>query len=160
MTALSSVRIALLILFVPAVYNFICFNFPSNANRIEVPIHSVYVTINLLGIVLIVFAIWIFGLTILEFVAGGLHSILARKSLLDDWKATLYIIVRRTPLFAVPGAALWAIWVAAIYQLQLGFYIVSIPIGVAAHLMAASLYVPLFYRWYKMERAAARQMTT
>ena len=51
------------------------------------------------------------------------------------------------------GAVLWAIWVAAFYQLGIGFYTVSLPIGIAAHLLAAGLYIPLFYRWYKVERA-------
>lgn len=154
LTALRSLRIALPILVVPAIYNLICFSFPFDANRIDVPIHNVYRTINLIGLVLIVSAIWFFGLLFLESVTGGLHSFLARKSQLEDWKTALYAIVRRFPLFAVPGAALWAIWVAAFYQLHLDFFTVSVPIGVAAHLLAAALYVPLFYRWYKMERHA------
>lgn len=156
--ALRSVRIALLILLVPAVYNFVCFNLYLNPRRIQLPNHSVYVTINSLGIVLLVFVIWFFGLAIFEFVAGGLHSILARKSLLDDWKSTMYVIVRRAPMFAIAGAVLWAIWVAAFYQLRVGFYAVSVPVGVAAHLLAACLYVPLFYRWYKIEHTEAKQL--
>lgn len=156
--ARHSVRIAMLILIVPAVYNFLCFNLYLNPRRIQLPLHSIYVTINSLGIVLIAFVIWSFGLAILEFIAGGLHSILARKSLLDDWKSTMYVIVRRAPKFAVAGAVLWSIWVAAFYQLRLGFYAVSVPVGVAAHLLAACLYVPLFYRWYKIEHTAAKQM--
>lgn len=158
--ALRSVRIALLILLVPAVYNFVCFNLHLNPRRIQLPLHSVYVTINSLGIVLIAFVIWFFGLAILEFVCGGLHSILARKSLLDDWKSTMYVIVRRAPKFAVAGAVLWVIWVAAFYQLRLDFYVVSVPVGVAAHLLAACLYIPLFYRWYRIEHTAASQMNS
>ena len=158
--ALRSVRIALLILLVPAVYNFVCFNLYLNPRRIQLPLHSVYVTVNSLGIVLITFVIWCFGLAILEFVAGGLHSILARKSLLDDWKSTMYVIVRRAPKFAVAGAVLWVIWVAAFYQLRLDFYVVSVPVGVAAHLLAACLYIPLFYRWYRIEHTAASQMNS
>ena len=88
-TALRNVRISLLIMLIPAVYNFICFNFPSSDNRIDLPIHSVYRAINSIGLVLIVSAIWFFGLTALEFVTGGFHSIVARKSKLDDGKATL-----------------------------------------------------------------------
>jgi len=159
-TALRNVRIALLILLVPAIYNFICFNFPSSADRIEFPAHSVYRTANSIGLTLVVLFIWFFGLTILEFVTGGIHSIAARKSKLAKWKATLYVTLRRAPLFAVPGAALWAIWIAAFYQLHLGFYTVLVPIGIAAHLLAACLYVPLIVRWYKIERSAAQQMTT
>lgn len=153
--ARRSVRVALLILLAPALYNFICFNFTPNANRPERSIYAVYRTLNSLGFVLTVAGVWFFGLTVFEFVTGGFHSIYARNSRLEDWKETLYTILRRIPFFAVPGAVLWAIWVMAIYQLQLGFYFVSIPIGIAAHLLAACVYVPLFYRWYKLERANA-----
>lgn len=160
MAAQRSVRIALLILLVPAVYNFICFNFPSNANQIDVPFRSVfYRTFNLIGLVLIASAIWRFGLPVLEFVTGGIHSIVARNSKIDDWKATLYIIVRRLSMFSIPGAALWALWVAMFFQLQFNFFAVSVPIGIGAHLLAAGLYVPLIYRWYIMERSARRIAT-
>lgn len=156
--ALRSVRIALLIMLLPAVYNFICFSFPANANRIELPIHNVYRIIDSVGLLLTVLAIWFFGLAVLELVTCGIHSIVARKSTFDDWTAALYIILRRLPLFAVPGAALWTLWVAAFYQLQLGFYTVSVPIGIASHLLAAGLYVPLIYRWFTMERSSERQL--
>lgn len=159
-TANRSVRIALVILLIPAIYNFICFNFPFSGNRVEPPIYSVYRTVNSIGLVLTVAGIWFFGLKLLELLTGGIHSLVARKSTLDDWKEALYAILRRMPLFAVPGAVLWAIWVLAFYQLHLGFYTVSIPIGILSHVLAAFLYVPLIYRWYKMERTSAGQMTT
>lgn len=151
--ALRSVRIALLILLAPAFYNFICFNFTPNANRAELPIYAIYRILNSLGFLLTVAAVWFFGLKIFEFVTGGFHSIYARNSMLEDWKETLYTILRRVPFFAIPAAVLWAIWVMAIYQLTLGFYVVSIPIGITAHLLAACLYVPLIYRWYKLEQS-------
>ncbi len=156
-TALHNVRMAMLILLVPAGYNFICFNFPSNADQIDLPIYTLYRAVNLVGLVLVVSVVWFFGLTFCELVTGGIHAIVARKSRLEDWKAALYRTLRRAPVLAVPGAALWAIWVAAFYQARLGFFVVSVPVAVAGHLLAACLYVPLIYRWYKMERSAARQ---
>lgn len=149
-TALRSVRIALLILLVPAVYNFICFNF-------QLPTPFVYRAINTIGLLLIVIAVWFFGLAVLEFACRGIHSIAARNATLEDWKATLYVILGRTPWFAIPGAALWAIWVLAFYQLDVAFYDVSLPVGIAAHVLGACLYVPLIYRWYRLERTAAPQ---
>jgi hypothetical protein len=145
---------------IPAIYNFICFNFPPIGNRIQLPVHGVYRIMNSFGLVLVVAAIWLFGLTALEFSTGVIHSVVARKSKLDDWKESLYAVLRRTPFFAVPGAVLWATWVIAFYRLQLGFYTVSVPIGIAAHLLAAGLYVPLIYKWYSMERSVATRMTT
>ena len=151
--AKRSIRISLAIMLVPAIYNSICFSFPDAPNRSELPIHNVYRTINGIGFVAIVIAIWFLGLAALEFVTGGLHAIFSRNSKLHDWKTSLYVVVRRAPVFALCGAVLWAIWVAAFYQLGIGFYTVSLPIGIAAHLLAAGLYIPLFYRWYKVERA-------
>jgi hypothetical protein len=156
--AKRNVRIALLIMLAPAIYNFICFNFPTNPNRIQLPIF--HQAVNGIGFVTIVIAIWCQGLAMLEFLTGGFHAVFSRNSKLADWKSILYSILRRAPAFAFFGALLWSVWVAAFYQLDIGFYTVSVPIGIAAHLLAAGLYVPLFYRWYKMERASPPQMTT
>jgi hypothetical protein len=155
-----SVRIALSIMLIPALYNFISFNFALADTLHEAPSFVVYRTFNFIGLLLIVVAIWLLGLKFLEFLTGGIHSVVARKSNLKDWNGALYSIVRRLPFFAIPGAALWAVWVWAFYQLQLGFYSISVPIGIGAHLLAACLYVPLIYRWYKMERTAAGGVNT
>lgn len=137
--ALRRVRIALLLLLVPAIYNFISFSSCPNGNRIGLRIHGISQTLNSNGFILIVAATWFFGLRAFELVTGGIHSIVARNSKLSDWKEPLYINLRRAPFFAVPGAVLWAICVMAFYQLQLGFYPVSVPIGIAAHILAACL---------------------
>lgn len=159
-TANLGVRIALVILLIPAIYNFICFNFPFSGNRVGFPVHGVFLTVNAIGLVLTAAGIWFFGLKLLEVLTGGIHFIVARKSKIDDWNEALYAIARRMPYFAVPGAVLWAIWVFGFYQLHLGFYIVSIPIGIMSHVLAAFLYVPLIYRWYKMERTTTGQVIT
>ena len=149
-------RVALLILLVPAFYNFVCFNFSFDASRIGFSVRNVYQLANGVGFIAGAVAIWILALPVLEFLTGGFHAVFGRNSKLDDWKTALYRILRRAPIFAVGGAILWAIWVGAFYQLGIGFYTVSVPIGVAAHVLAAGLYLPLFYRWYELERAAAR----
>lgn len=159
-SARRSLRIALLILLVPAIYNFVCFSVQFTGNQISFPSHILYLTINTVALLLTVAAIWFIGLTALEFITGGLHSIVARKSKLEDWKESLYEILRRAPYLAVPGAVLWAVWVIAIYQLQFGFYVVSVPIGIAAHALAACLYLPLIYRWFRVESTAETRMTT
>ncbi|MEZ6119934.1 MAG: hypothetical protein R3C28_25650 [Pirellulaceae bacterium] len=147
--ARRSVRIALLMLLMPALYNFACFNFPPTAT---LPIHRLYQAVNSLGLISIVAFVWFFGLTCLEGVTGGIHAMVARTSSLAAWKNELYAILSRLPWFAIPGAVLWTIWVAAVYQLRIGFYAVSVPVGIAAHVLAACLYVPLAYRWYKLEQ--------
>ena len=158
--AQRNVRIALLIMLAPAIYNFICFSFPpTGPDRIELTIHHIYRMANGIGLLAIVVAIWCLGLRLLEFFTGGFHTVFGRNSKIEDWMTTLYQILRRAPVFAVCGAILWTIWVAAFYQLGFGFYAISVPIGIAAHLLAAGLYVPLFYRWYKIERSLKTRMT-
>lgn len=158
--ALRAVRISLLILMVPAIYNFLCFNFPASLGRAPGTIGVLERTLNTIGLVLLVSAICFFGLAALEIMTMAIHAIVARPAKLDAWKGELYLILRRAPVFAVFGALLWTIWVAAFYQLQVGFFAISIPIGIAAHLVAAGLYLPLIYRWYRIERSTARQRTT
>jgi hypothetical protein len=153
--AKRSLRIALVLMLPSAVYNFICYNFPTDPEHIEIPIYSVYRVFNGLGFIAITTAIWWFGLLILEFLTGGFHAFFGRHSELGAWKTALYRMLHRLPPFAIVGAVLWAIWIAGFYQLDIGFYAVSVPVGIAGHLLAAGWYVPLFYRWYRIERSAS-----
>jgi hypothetical protein len=150
---MRDVRVALLILAVPAVYNFICFSFIADAPRIEPLLRNVYRAFNATGFIAIVAAVWFIGLAGLEFVTAALHAVFARKSEVSNWKTALYQTLRRAPVFAFLGAVLWAMWTAAFYQLNFGFYAVSVPIAIAAHVLAAGLYVPLICQWYRIDRA-------
>jgi len=153
------VRMALLIMLLPAAYNFVCFNFSPSFDQIEFPNRSLYRMANLIGFGLIAAAVWWFGLTLFEFVTRGIHSIVARKSKLAEWQRELYSNLQRAPGLAIPGAVLWAVWVLAFYQLQIKFYLVSVPVAIAAHLLAAWLYLPLAYQWFQIERHARQNST-
>lgn len=160
--AQRSLRIALLIMLVPAVYNFACFSFALFNFRIRVgrplAMSNVDRAVNSVGFVLIALAVWFLGLSVLEFFTLRIHYVAARASKFNDWKDSLYLTLRRAPFFAFAGAGLWAVWVCAFYQLRIGFYEISVPIGIAAHLLAACFYLPLFWRWYHLEFAARRQL--
>ncbi len=155
-SARRNVRASLLIMLAPAFYNFFCLHLRHEVESVELPFDMLIRILNALEFIAIVVSIWFFGLVLLEFVTAGLHSLLSRKAELNDWRKTLYRTLRRGPVFAFFGAALWLTWVFAFYQLDVGFYAVSVPIGIAAHMLAAGLYVPLIYRWYKLERSAAK----
>jgi hypothetical protein len=157
-TARRMVRLTLLILLIPAIYNLIGFSFyPISGKPSQLRFQPNYLTLNSILLIAIFTAIWFIGLIALEFVTGGIHAIVAKNSKLDDWKESLYNILHRAPVVAVPGAVLWAISVLAIYQLRLNYFAIAVPIGIAGHCLGACLYVPLFYRWYKLERPAAPQ---
>ena len=151
-------RLALLILLAPATYNFICFSYFIARGPDELRIQNGHAWItwaNGFGFCLTAVAIWSLGLPLLELLTVVIHRIFGRAASVDAWKEALYQALSRAPLFSVLGAVLWTLWVAAIYQLGVGFYAVSVPIGVAAHLLAAGLYVPLFLRWYTLEHSKA-----
>ncbi len=145
-------RISLLILLVPAIYNLWCFNFI--AIRGSAPIHIFFRAANAFGFLLISLAAWFLSLKLLELLTQILHTIFARHSRLEDWKGALYSILGRAPILVIVGAALWIFWVSSIYIQKADFYAVSVPVGVAGHLVGAGLYLPLFIRWFNLERSS------
>ena len=150
--ALRRIRYALLILLLPAIYNFICFSLLVDPLVGDLHMWMIYWAVNGMGFAAIATAVWFLGLRLLEIFTVVVHMVLGRKATLANWNAALYEVLLRGPLFAVLGAIVWTIWVVAYYQLNVGFYAISVPVGIAGHLLAACLYVPLLYRWYSLER--------
>ena len=150
--ALRGIRLAIVILLMPAIYNFVCFETAVASGQSVGAMAGVFRTLNAMGIVLIASASWFFGLAVLELATAFIHWLFARMSALQDWRSVLYRRLRLAPIFAVLGAVLWAIWVAAFYQMKTDFYTISIPIGIIAHLLAAVFYLPLAMQWYQVER--------
>lgn len=144
------VRTALLVLLVPAIYNFVCFSFAIGNSQIVNPFFVISLALNTLGFVFVFATVWFFGLTIIERIAWIVDRIMARKANLNGRLNVLYQALDTTPIFSVLGAILWTTWVVGFYHLGLDFYALSFPIGIAAHLLAAAFYLPLFYRWFRM----------
>ena len=147
--AQRKIRISTIIFLVPALYNLVCFSLLTSS-QVVFPFFVVNFVFNLLGAIIVVAAVWFFGLTILELIAAVAYRVAARKSQRNSWYDALYDSLTRLPLFAVLGSILWTMWVAGFYQLRLNFFAISIPLGIAAHLLAAGLYIPLLYRWYRL----------
>jgi hypothetical protein len=102
---------------------------------------------------------WFFlGLGILETLTRVLHSVFSKKETVSPWIKQLHIVCKQSLLFALPGALLWVFWVYGFYFLEIEFYALSVPVGVAAHVLAAGFYLQLFVRWFLVERAAALVM--
>jgi hypothetical protein len=76
------------------------------------------------------------------------------------WLDALHKQLTWAPYLALPGAALWAIWVFGVYQLHVDFRLLSWAVGVPAHLLAACLYVPLLYAWYQLSRSPSHTTGT
>ncbi len=147
-----SLRVCLIILLLPGLYNYACFD-SQLIGPLPPDLRFLLRAFNLAGIAMVSVSIWFFGLLILEVLTKLVHSSLSRSSDLAAWNESLYVTFRRAPYFAVAGSVLWIIWVYGFYETPISFYAISYPIGILAHLLAAGLYVPLFRRWYHIRRA-------
>lgn len=151
--ALFHVRLILGILLVPAIYNFVCFNYPSSAiSPIPPTIHLLFRLVNGVGLIIIVATVYYAGLWLFEAFTRASHAIFSRQPTLSLWLEALYATFIRSAPYAVAGAILWAIWVYGFYQTNVDFMLLSVPVGILAHVLAAALYLPLIYRWYRIER--------
>lgn len=144
-------RLAASVLLIPAVYNYWAFDAHAIASgRLPSDLTTFYRTVNVVAFVIGVTLIWLLGLPILQAIAGSLHILFAKGTDRAAWQAALYRSLNGAVVLAIPGAALWAIWVFAFYQVGVNFYTISWAIGVPAHLLAACWYVPLIHCWYRM----------
>ena len=107
-------------------------------------------TILLAGIGLIVAACWFLLLPTLEFLGGLIRSIIAPSVNRGEWDNALYASLKPAGLLATFGMILWVIWVVGFFILNANFYVISYAVGIPAHILAACLYVPLIYRWYRL----------
>lgn len=156
--ALRHVRLALIILLMPGLYNFLCFDgqvFGDERTGMVSPIVILARMVNAGGMIGVSVFVWFCGLATLEVLSRVLFALFSRQATLTQWQAKLHGVLGRAGYFAAAGAVLWFVWVVAFYQLKWNFYAISWPIGILAHLLAAGLYVPLCFQWFQLERSAA-----
>jgi hypothetical protein len=144
-----SFRTTAFVLFLPAIYNYWAFD-AGEVSRLPDDLANLCRTANILGLVVGGVLIWFLGLPSLELLSRFLRGVFAGGTDHVAWQGILYRSLSLTPYLAVPGAALWAIWVFCFYQLNTDFYVISWSVGIPAHLLGACWYVPLIYRWYRL----------
>ncbi|MEM1069001.1 MAG: hypothetical protein AAGG48_23220 [Planctomycetota bacterium] len=153
--ARRSFRLATVILWVPAVYNYLEFDaiaLTGLPGDVEWLYRSVNVVLLLTGFVLL----WFIGLNLVERTSLLLHRVFASHTDVKDWQETLYRSVPRIVRLALFGAGLWLIWIVGFYRMDWDFYTLSWVIGVPAHALAACWYLPLLVRWYQLVTSASR----
>jgi hypothetical protein len=143
-------RFALILLLLPAAYNLWCYHLEVFGTSRPSVMTTIFRATNWAWLSSGGLAVWFAGLAVLEFLTRVIHSLKSRRASLSDWNFALYKTLNSAPLFAIFGAVLWVVWVTAYYHWRLNFYAISIPVGVAAHSLAAGLYLPLFWRWYRL----------
>jgi hypothetical protein len=157
--ALFYVRLILGLLTLPAIYNVICFSYPGQAiSPIPVGMRNTFFLGNLVALIAFVSIIYFAGLWFFEVLTRGSHAIFSRRPTLTLWLDALYATFIRSAPYAVAGSVLWAIWVYGFYQTNVDFLLLSVPVGILAHTLAAALYLPLIYRWYRIEIKGVRPL--
>lgn len=152
------VRASLLLLLIPGVFNYFCFDAAvmhvhlADGTSYPRPLAGLFRTVNIGAITLLALFVWCLGLGAFELATKLLHRVFSRGAELSAWNAVLYQTLAQAGYFAAAGAVLWLIWIVAYYILGVGFFTISCPVGILAHLLAAGLYLQLFYRWYRIER--------
>lgn len=147
-------RTALVILLIAAAGNVACYNhqvFSGWPNPFQ---SLLFQGTNWSWLVATSVLIWFWGLALLEWIAGCVHALRSPQTTLEMWKLAVYDSLGLAPLLAILGAITWVVWIAGFYFWNLDFYLISIPVGIVAHLLAAGLYLPLLYRWYQLSSRA------
>ena len=117
----------LLILLVPGLANLVLFHFFSVKPVSSFPqAHAINLGLNVLGTALVAFGGWFFGLQLFEFCTGGLHTVFAKKSTLNQWLVCLYEALSRGPALAFCGAIVWGVWLIGIHLMDIPLSLIHI----------------------------------
>lgn len=150
--ALKQYKRTILILALPAVANLLLFNYFVTGQVTQPWLFYLFAALNAIGVALVISGIFFGGFFLLELFTRLANGMFGRRERLDHWYESLFAIVRLALILAIPAAALWAFWLAMCYGTDAPFFLYSIPVALVAHLMAASLYCGLFWRWYQVRR--------
>jgi hypothetical protein len=91
---------------------------------------------------------------ILERLARFFRGRFAANSDPEAWNNAIYNAFRPAIPLGLLGALLWIIWVIAFFELKVNFYVISYAVGIPAHLLAACVYLPLLYGWFKAAKTS------
>ena len=132
--------------------NYTAFDLNYSLNRFPSEVAQSYRVANLIGITLVFVFCWEFLLPTLATIGRLVRRYVAPHVNEARWDDALYKSLKPAAILAIPGAVLWCVWVLGFYYWKLNFMLLSIAVGVPAHLLAAGLYVPLIVRWFKLAR--------
>lgn len=152
----AALHAACLILLAAGLVNYYAFDMRDIAGAgYDARLKTVLRTMNVAGIAVVFLLSWFFALPLLEFFGRVIRALTGRRAALDRWNDALYLSLKPAKYLAVAGAVLWILWVVAFYVADFNFVVISFAVGLPAHLLAACVYVPLAFRWFKLARGDA-----
>ncbi|MFN3148309.1 hypothetical protein [Bremerella sp.] len=152
--ALKSVRKATLLLTAAGYFNLYVFGCNYYPFRILSPLDVAMIAFQVMGTAAIAIACWFLLLPLLEFTGRLIHNWLSPRSDTQPWSDAIYVSLKPAAKLAVAGVILWVTWVIGFYDFRIDFFVISYAVGIPAHILAACLYVPLLFRWYKLWRSS------
>ena len=142
--AVRAIRIAVAVLFIPALVNVSGLYTPRF--RLLVYVESVWIAILSLAIVF-----W--GIRVLDWVAELIRRFFGSGITRHSWLESMYASLWPLPHAATLGAVVWLIWSAVFFGTPGGNTVtVCFVFGTIGHLLGASVYLNVFYGWYKLSR--------
>lgn len=146
--ALSRFRIAMLFLLLPAILNVYYF-----AEMLSFE----FVILGFIELAMLSVIVWFLGFPLVEFIARLLHRLFSNGRPFQAWMLQLYLRIQKLRGLALAGSLLWIVWVVGFYLIGIPFMMISVPVGILAHVLGACFYVPLFLAWYRAEKSAATE---
>lgn len=153
--ARRSFRKGLLILAVPTFFNYLLYDLEISSH-LSGAAEWLPRLGNVTSIVVAFVVAWFFGMAIVETFVGFARSLVRPQANQSEWFAAFYRACNKLPFFTIVGAGLWFAWLIGFYIIGLNFFVLSWPIGILAHIVAACWYLPLVYRWWKTPRVVTR----
>ena len=142
--------VAIFVLFIAAVFNYICFDLEL-VNTLPNPTRSVYRATNVAGIALVTSAAIFLLLPLMEMITRIVHSVFSKKHK-NVWIAATHTTLRQSPHFAILGAVLWFTWTYCFYISRFDYWQYSPPITIFAVLNCGLFLFFLLFSWFSVER--------
>lgn len=152
-------QVSLLILLLPAMVNFYLLLERSIRYVDVVPPqpHFALILVNMIWCVPLAALLRFAFLPLLELIAGAIRYLFARNVPRQLWLASMYRSLSLLVPVAIFGAVLWMVWLVGFYLLEMNFFVISIPVGILAHLLGATIYLRIFYGWFRLSRESPTQ---
>jgi hypothetical protein len=113
--ARRSLQIGLVILFVPALANFVCYNQLIVWRQVPQPLAGLYLFINSVEFVSALAGAWLLGPPLFEAIVGRLCTALGDHSRLSQSKSACYATTSLAPVLAAVVALAWIAWMVDYY---------------------------------------------
>ena len=156
--SLSALHTACVVLLVAGLFNYYAFDSQQIAGAgFDARLKTLVRTMNLAGIAVVFLLSWFVTLPLLERVGRAIRFLTCSHGSLDRWNEALYLSLKPAAPLAVVGAVLWLLWVVAFYYAHLDFVVISLVVGLPAHILALCVYGPLAARWFKLARGDGRE---